>query len=347
MARSPRFWLASALIVLLCVASVMTSQRTASTMATAANRFLAALTPEQRAQAAFPFDARNRTQWDFTPDARGFTRQGLTIKAMTPPQRTLAHELLETGLSERGYLTATSIIELETLLRVLENNPVMRDPERYHVSIFGAPSDRAWAWRVEGHHLSVNFTIVNGSAVATSPSFFGANPALVRDGPRKGQRVLALLEDSARDLATSLDAAQRKAAVLGTRVPGDLLTDHDSAVSPLSPPGLAAAALTDAQRGLLTKLLDAYAGAMEADLAAERMRRIRAAGLEKVAFAWIGELEVGKRHYYRVQGPTFLIEYDNTQGNGNHIHSVWRDFNGDFGRDLLREHLQTAGHRAP
>jgi hypothetical protein len=343
MFRSPRLWLASSLVVLLVISSVTASPRTAAQMAAAANRFLASLSAEQRAEAAFPFATDQRQQWDFTPDARGFTRKGLTIKAMTAPQRKLAHDLLRTGLSERGYLTVTNIIELETILRVLENNPVMRDPERYHVSIFGTPSERgAWAWRVEGHHISLNFTLVNGSAVATSPSFFGANPALVREGPKKGQRVLALLEDSARALATSLTPAQREAGMLGAQPPNDLLTGHAAQVSPLKPAGIAASALTEAQRTLLVNVLDAYAGAMEPDLAAERMRRIRASGLDNVAFAWMGDIAVGRRHYYRVQGPTFLVEYDNTQGNGNHIHSVWRDFNGDFGRDLLREHLSAS-----
>jgi hypothetical protein len=345
MVRSPRLWLVPAFAVVLIVSSVTASQRTASSMADAATRFLAALTPQQRTDAAFPFESDQRIQWDFTPGARGFTRKGLTIKAMTEPQRKLAHDLLKTGLSARGYLTAANIIALENVLRVLENNPAMRDPERYHVSIFGSPSNRgAWAWRVEGHHLSVNFTIVNGSAVATSPSFFGANPALVREGPKKGERVLALLEDSARDLVKSLTAEQQRTAVLGPEPPNDILTGHASSISPFAPAGIQAAALTDAQRTRLMTLIDAYAGAMEEDLAAERLRRIRAAGLEKVAFVWIGGTDVGRKHYYRVQGPTFLIEYDSTQGNGNHIHSVWRDFNGDFGRDLLREHLATASH---
>jgi hypothetical protein len=223
--------------------------------------------------------------------------------------------------------------------------PLERDPEKYFFSIFGTPSATdTWGWRVEGHHISLHFTVVNGTLVASSPSFFGSNPAEVREGPKKGLRILGAEEDAARALLQSLDPAQRAKAILDATAPGDMVTMATVDIKPLSPSGLGADAMTAAQRDLLMKLLDVYIGKMAADIAEDRLARVRKAGVEKIGFAWAGETERGKKHYYRIQGPTFLVEYDNTQNDGNHIHSVWRDFNGDFGRDLLREHLKSVAH---
>ncbi|HEY6893274.1 MAG TPA: DUF3500 domain-containing protein, partial [Rhodanobacteraceae bacterium] len=200
-----------------------------------------------------------------------------------------------------------------------------------------------WGWRVEGHHISLHFTIVNGT-VAGSPTFFGSNPAEVREGPKKGLRILAAEEDAARALLQSLDAQQRTKAILDVTAPGDILTMASVDIKPLAPAGLTADAMTPSQRDLLMKLLDVYTGFMAPDIAADRTSRLTKAGVGKIAFAWAGPMERGQKHYYRVQGPTFLIEYDNTQNDANHIHSVWRDFDGDFGRDLLRDHLRTTPH---
>jgi hypothetical protein len=248
-------------------------------------------------------------------------------------------------------------MELESVLKALEaaeraaapqpprGQILERDPEKYFFSIFGTPSAKeTWGWRVEGHHVSLHFTVVNGTLVASSPTFFGSNPAEVREGPKKGLRILGAEEDAARALLQSLDPAQRTTAIVNATAPGDMVTMNTLDIKPLSPVGLAAAAMTAPQRELLMKLLEVYIGKMAADIAADRLARVRKAGVEQIAFAWAGETERGKKHYYRVQGPTFLIEYDNTQNDGNHIHSVWRDFNGDFGRDLLREHLRSIAH---
>jgi hypothetical protein len=313
-------------------------------MGTSAARFLAGLTPEQRQQATFEFSADERLNWHYIPRVR----KGLPIKTMTEPQRKLAHELLKSGLSQRGYMTATSIMDLETILGDLErgtNTTIVRDPEQYFFSVFGTPAARdAWGWRVEGHHISLNFTIVNGTLVATAPSFFGTNPAEVREGPKKGLRILGDREDAGRALLMALDAQQRTTAVIDAKAPGDMVTTNAVKIDPLSPVGLQASAMSASQRDLLMKLVDVYASAMPADVAADRLAKMKRAGLEKIAFAWAGEAERGKPHYYRIQGPTFLVEYDNTQNNANHIHSVWRDFDGDFGRDLLREHLKSMPH---
>jgi hypothetical protein len=356
---SPRAVMAAALAAVLVAASTKASERTATAMSSAAADFLQSLTPEQRQQASFPFDSGERLKWHFIP-IEMFPRNGLTLRTMSEPQRKLGLALLRTGLSQRGYMTATEIIALETILGDVEaaarasasadparsgRTPMVRDPELYYFSVFGTPSAKGtWGWRVEGHHLSLHFTTVKGSLIAGAPSFFGANPAEVRSGPRAGFRALGLEEDAARELLMALDPARRTKAVIAETAPNDIATMNSLPINPLSPGGIAAADMTADQRELLMKVVDVYAGYMTPDVATARMEKIRRAGVEKVAFAWAGEAERGKKHYYRVQGPTFLIEYDNTQDGGNHIHSVWRDFEGDFGRDLLREHLQAYAH---
>jgi hypothetical protein len=223
--------------------------------------------------------------------------------------------------------------------------PLARDPEKYFFSIFGTPSTHdTWGWRVEGHHVSLHFNVVNGSLVAAAPTFFGSNPAEVREGPKKGLRILGAEEDGARALLESLDASEREKAIFKTDAPGDIITMANVKIDPLAPEGIPMSALNANQRALLTKLIEVYTGYMAADIAADRVARLKKAGEDKIVFAWAGPMERGKKHYYRVQGPTFLIEYDNTQNDANHIHSVWRDFSGDFGQDLLREHVKSVAH---
>jgi hypothetical protein len=353
---SIRLSAALACAALLAIGSTIAADRSASTMATAATAFLGALTPEQKQQASFAFEGDERLHWHFIPTEM-FPRKGLLVRDMTPPQRKLAHDLLKAGLSQRGYMTATQIMDLENVLNAIEAaqraagssaeaaRALERNPQKYFFSVFGTPSPKnTWGWRVEGHHVSLHFSVVNGTLVASSPTFFGSNPAEVRDGPKKGLRILGAEEDAARALLDALDASQRTTAIIEAKAPGDMLTMANVDIKPLSPAGLGAEAMTPPQRELLMKLIDVYTGYMPADVAAERTAKLKKAGAEKIAFAWAGETERGKKHYYRVQGPTFLVEYDNTQNDGNHIHSVWRDFNGDFGRDLLREHLRSVAH---
>jgi hypothetical protein len=344
--HSPRIVLALLLVGACAIGSTIAAERSSSAMAAAATRFLAALTPEQRQQAGFAFEGDERLRWHFIP-TETFPRKGLLIRNMTQAQRTVAHELLKTGLSQRGYMTASAIMELETVLKALEapNGRLERDPEKYFFSVFGTPSPKnTWGWRVEGHHISLHFTVVNGAMVAGSPTFFGSNPAEVREGAKKGLRILGAEEDAARALLDALDASQRAKAVVDATAPGDMITMANVNITPLAPTGIGADALTAAQRDLLMKLIDVYTGKMAPDIAADRMERLKKAGIEKIGFAWAGATERGKKHYYRLQGPTFLVEYDNTQNDANHIHSVWRDFEGDFGRDLLRDHLRSVAH---
>ncbi len=312
-----------------------------SLMAEAANRLLASLTPEQRAKATFAFEEDERHNWHYVP----IERKGLPLREMTSAQKRLASALLAAGLSQQGYLKAETIMSLEDVLHTMEQGSgPERDPEKYFFSIFGQPSaGGTWGYRVEGHHLSQNYTVVGGR-VAGAPSFFGANPAEVREGPRKGLRTLAAEEDMGRAVIQSLDPEQRKIAVVDATAYKDILTaDSRKAALEGRPSGLAASAMNTRQFDLLLALLEEYAANMPEQIAQARQEQIRKAGKD-IHFAWAGGTGKGDPHYYRVQTASFLIEYDDTQNNANHIHSVWRDFNGDFGVDLLKEHYQASHH---
>lgn len=318
----------------------------ADSMAEAATALLSSLGADARTKATFAFDDANRFDFHFIPRAR----KGLPLKEMNADQRQKAHALVKTGLSMRGHTTLSTIIDLENVLHAIEPprtgpNAFVRDPELYYVSIFGTPSAKQpWGWRFEGHHASINFTVAGSRPVAWSPNFFGANPAVVRDGPKQGTRALRAEEDAGRALMVALDASQRTKATIAAEAPRDIVTMNSAEVTALAPPGIAFRELTAAQKRLFEALLDVYLGRVVDEVGKERFARIEKAGLDSLTFGWAGTLEVGGPHYYRVQGPTFLIEYDNTQNNANHIHSVWRDFNGDFGRDILREHYKTVAH---
>jgi len=310
----------------------------AGEMAEAAKNLLAALTPEQKAKAVFELKDGERFNWHFIPR----DRKGLPLKEMSTTQRHLAYGLLSSALSQRGFVKATTIMSLEEILKEIEQGSgPARDPERYFVTIFGAPDGTGtWGWRVEGHHLSLNFTVVAGKAVSVTPSFFGSNPGEVRNGTRKGLRVLAAEEDLARQLVKSLNADQKKAALVSETAPKEILTGADRKAKALEPMGLSGAKMNPEQSGLLWRIVQEYVYRCRPELADLDLKKIEQGGREKLHFAWAGSLEPREGHYYRVQGPTFLLEYDNTQNNANHVHAVWRDFENDFGEDLLRRHYQ-------
>lgn len=315
----------------------------ASQMADAANHLLQSLSDEQKQKASFEMKDEERLNWHFIPRAR----KGLPMKEMQPQQERLAQALLNTGLSQRGFVSAETIMSLEQILRDVEKGSgPTRDPENYFVSIFGTPGgDKTWGWRVEGHHLSLNFTVAGGAGISATPSFFGTNPGEVRDGPRAGLRVLDREEDQGRALVKMLDENQRKTAVISETAPGEIITSNVRKVDAgkLTPAGVSAADLNDAQRQALIRLVQTYAQRSRPEIARQDMQKIRQAGIEQLHFAWAGGTEPKQPHYYRVQGPTFVLEYDNTQNNANHVHTVWRDMTNDFGEDLLAKHYQEGG----
>jgi hypothetical protein len=315
-------------------------------MSGAASAFLASLTPDQRTKATFTFDSPDRFDFHFIPRAR----KGLPLKEMTEAQREKAHVLLKTGLSQRGYATAATIISLENVLRATEKprtgaNAIVRDPELYFVSIFGSPAGKEpWGWRWEGHHLSFNFAVVDGKAVSWAPSFFGSNPARHENADKKMVAPLLPEEEEGRALIKMFDEATRTRAIFEAKAPNDIATGANQKVDPLAPVGITMKEMSSSQKRQLEKIIDVYLGRVATDIGKARLEKLQKAGMDAITFGWAGSLEVGQGHYYRVQGPTFLIEYDNTQNNNNHIHSIWRDFEGDFGRDILREHYKTVAH---
>lgn len=312
----------------------------AAAMAEAAERFLAALDERQRTLAVIPFDDPRRLDWHNIPKP---DRKGVSLRDMTSPQQQLAHALVRAGLSDAGYETATTILALESNLKEGEKRLVgghLRDPQRYFVTIFGQPAAEGdWGWSIEGHHLSLNFTIRRGQVVCDTPSFWGACPATVKTfvqgGPPVGARPLAREEQLAFDLLGALDPTQRACAVIAAKAPDDYRAAGQPEPPHEAPAGLVAGDMTPAQRQLLRELLAAYASKFEAPLAEARLAAVEAAGLERVHFAWLGATEPSVGHAYRVQGPTFVLEFVNIQSDpaGNpasHIHSVWRTLPQDF-----------------
>lgn len=337
---------AIALVFTLTEAQSKSQEKATQNMAKSANGLLALLTPEQKAKALFDFTDAERTNWHFVPRD---DRKGVQLKEMDAKQKAAAMALLKTGLSQKGYTKATTIMAMENVLKAIEKGtgPV-RDTERYFVSFFGTPpfaASKPWGWRFEGHHFALNVTLVGGK-VAASPNFYGTNPAEIRvdDGGMKGTRALKDEEEAARALLTALTPEQQKIAIYDVAAPNDIVTGDKKKVAALEAKGIAYKDLTKEQKKRLDALIGVHTGNMASDLASARTERLNKAGKDAILFAWAGETGVGKRHYYRIQGPTFLVEYDNTQNNANHIHSVWRDFDGDFGEDLIAAHLASEKH---
>ncbi len=330
---SPRLCLA---LLFAVAAPFSRAHEVATEMVAAAQKFLGALSPEQRKQATYPLTDAERENWNFVP----LERKGLSFRHTSTQIEALGIALLRTGLSHTGVAKAQAVMQLELILKEQEKDVVgRRDPTNYLVTIFGEPGTaQSWGWRFEGHHLSFNFTIVDGKHVFFAPSFIGTNPAEVRSGPRKGERVLAAEEDLGLALINSLDETQKKKAIFAEKALTEIVTKNDKRVQPLSPTGLSATDMSPAQREKLIALVKHYLNRFRPDLAGDANARIRASGLEKISFAWAGGLDRTKQTYYRIQTPDFLIEFDNSQGNGNHIHTTVRDFKGDFGHDLLAAH---------
>lgn len=305
--------------------------------------FLATLTPEQRGKATFDFEADERLNWHFVPRER----KGIGYAGLTDAQKKAGQRLLQAGLSASGYHKAETIRALEYVLQEIENDKTgaNRNPDRYYFSIFGEPAQKGtWGLRYEGHHVSLNWTIVAGRVLSSSPQFLGANPARVpkrsgTNGPSEGTRVLGAEEDLGRALVRSLTPEQRKSGVGGASVPGDIFTGAKRRIEAFADEGITYKELSKEQRVLLVSLIEEYARVQPAVVAAKRLESVRAS-LDTIRFLWLGSLDAGQGHYYRVQGRTFVIEYDNTQNAAYHVHSVWRDFKGDFSFDPLAEHYR-------
>ena len=353
----------------LSIAVAYESTKTETLMASAAERLLESLNRMQRMGTIFKLDAQERTNWHYFPetgfaDEYGYVRNGITFKDMDPKQRHLAYGLLSSGLGRSGFHKAMNVMALEEIVRVIEDDHTgYRDAERFHFTVFGQPSLTGdWAWRVEGHHLSLHYLIKAGELVSASPTFFGANPHEVPQGPHKGMRALEREEDLARDLLMSLEPALRKQAIYDKQAPYDIITMADQRVKmERDPQGLAADKMSDLQYVKLTNLISEYANSMPPEIAARRMRIALDTPKEDLFFGWAGEtgrpepqpIKIGSKttenrhiagNYYRIQSPEFLIEYANTQNQSNHSHAVWREFEGDFGYDVMAAHFRKYNH---
>ncbi|MSU33946.1 MAG: DUF3500 domain-containing protein [Pedosphaera sp.] len=326
-------------MVLVVLTSLRLAAGSVEEMTVCAGNLLAALTPEQKTKAVFQWTDAERFNWHFIPKER----KGLTLKDMSSAQKHLAYGLMSTSLGARGFQKATTIMSLEQVLQDIEGpqRRFPRDPELYHFSIFGLPSTNGtWGWRVEGHHLSFNHTIIDGHLAAGTPSFLGANPAEIRSGPRAGLRVLGAEEDLARQLVLSLTDEQRKSAIVDTKAPDDILTVANRKALLQDDRGLEISKMISSQQLIVDKILAEYVGRLRGNLADPVLLRIGRQSGEKLVFAWAGGTKKGDKHYYRIKGSSFLLEYDNTQNDGNHVHAVWRDLNNDFGEDVLAAHLK-------
>jgi hypothetical protein len=304
---------------------------------------LAKLDDKQRMAATFTYDDPRRLAWHFIPLENEKEREGLQIRHMTAEQRKAAHDLLKTVLSEAGYGKVTKIMELENLLLELQKGKTgpLRDAERYYFAVFGTPTaEGKWGLSIEGHHLSLNFVIDKGNVTSSTPTALCANPAIVMNenvpSIKKGTRVLAKEETLAFDLLASLTPEQKKVAIIAEKAPAEIRAAGEPQPPQEAAAGLAADKLTGQQRSILQSLIEEYAKTVPEEVAKARLEAIEKDGLTKLHFAWAGAEKPGVGHYYRVQGPTMLIEFVNVQpdaaGNpANHIHSIWRDMRGDLG----------------
>ena len=305
---------------------------------TNAQSFISTLTPALKSKAQYPIDDAERFNWNFVPIAR----KGVTFYDFSDKQRDAAMSLLKSSLSEQGFQKTTGIIGLENILKVVEKRGAddhYRDAMNYHFWVFGMPDVKnPWAWRFEGHHISLNFTLLNGEIISSTPSFFGSNPGIVKDGEKKGLEVLKQETSLGFALVNSFSTAQLGTARFSETAPAEIISGNNRKAIPLTPAGIGYKDLNEEQKKLFLQLLDVYVKNYAFDFSSRLMAKIRKAGIENLFFAWAGSLKPGAGHYYRIQGPMLLIEYDNTQNEANHVHTTIRDLNDDFAEDILKEH---------
>ncbi|MFD1002328.1 DUF3500 domain-containing protein [Ohtaekwangia kribbensis] len=305
-----------------------------------ANDFLLTLSPALKSKVQYTWDNDERHNWHFVPK----DRNGISLHDLSEKQRAAAFALLKASLSSQGYQKATGILALEKILQQVEgrdDNDSYRDPLNYYFTIFGTPSaDKLWGWRLEGHHLSLNFSTAHGIIESSTPSFWGSNPAVVPSGNERGKKTLKDEMDLGFALINALNEQQLAKARFSETALHEIVSYNKQQAELLTPAGILYKDLTPEQQQLFMKLLNTYVKNYEFGFAEKLMEKIKKAGIDKLSFAWAGALKPGAGHYYRIQGPMLLIEYDNTQNNANHIHSVVRDLTNDFAGDILREHYQ-------
>ena len=307
------------------------------------NSLLNSLTPVQKEAVSFALDDPAKTRWHYLPHS-SFAREGVPLSEMSPEQEEKTYALLDAYLSESGYDQMQQIIDLENYLAIAENDPIKRDATKYYIALYGTPhQDSLWAWSFEGHHISLNFTI-SPDAINFAPAFWGANPGIVPDGPDKGKVVLKNDHNWGLELVNSLSPKQLAKTLVSSQTYGEILTSNQPAVEFIKDNGISFSQLNPYQKQLLKKIIYLHLERMEKPVIQKAEFLLDAENWNKITFSWAGKIKKLNAHYYRIQGQSFLIEYDNSQNNGNHIHSVWRTFEGDFGKDLIKEHYQRGRH---
>lgn len=319
---------------------VQVSRAQNNSLAAKANQFLSLLDDGQAEKARYTFEDDERYNWHFVPRERN----GISFNDLNEKQRQAGLALLKSSLSEQGYQKANNIMALENILREVESRPAddkYRDPLNYYITIFGDPDEKnVWGWRLEGHHISINFSSADGQIVSSTPTFWGSNPAIVRSGRHTGRQILKQETDLGFTLVNSLDNNQMKIAVVAPKAPSDIITGNQRKAELNEAKGLPYSDMSEQQKKLFMQLLNIYVKNYQLGFSKRLMGKIEKAGIENLNFAWAGSLQPGAAHYYRIQGPTLLIEYDNTQNNANHVHTVVRDLTSDFAEDILREHYE-------
>ena len=315
-------------------------------MSASAIKFLQTLSPTQKAKTQFAFDNEERYNWHYVP----IDRKGIPLKELSAEQRKAGLNLLHSALSDTGFNKTIAIIQLEQVLREVENRPAnddYRNPEKYYFSIFGDPvSDSIWGWRFEGHHVAFNFSSKNNQLVSATPGFLGTNPAMVLSGPEKGKQILKDETELGFALLHSLDSKQIEKTIFHVKAPAEILTGDSRKAMINDPKGILYNELNNMQQKLFVQLLSIYIHRYTRLFAMGMMQEIESAGLNNLRFSWAGDQQpgIGHPHYYRIQGPTIIIEYDNTQNNANHVHTVIRDLKNDFGGDELLKHYNKNKH---
>lgn len=308
-------------------------------MAAAANRWLESLSAEQRAKATYHYLDGERQFWYYPP----LNRHGLPLRDMNQEQRDLAYALMQATLDDTAYQRAAAIIRHELILGPLEVEEGAdgwdRNPLLYYWTVFGEPGGQEpWGWRVEGHHVSLHFSVWGDEVTAVTPFFLGANPAEVPKGPQQGLRILGHREDLAIELMSTLDSGQRAKAIIHDKAPWDILTYNSSKAAVHDNEGLAGYEMNGAQQELLLALITEYVSQVRTEVAKEKLEVIRREGVDNFRLVWAGATDRSRDHYYRIHGGNFIVEFDNIQNGANHIHSVWRDVENDFAQDVLRDH---------
>ncbi|MGA0373378.1 MAG: DUF3500 domain-containing protein [Flavobacteriaceae bacterium] len=308
-----------------------------------ATELLSTLSVYQKKIVLFAIDAPAKTRWHYLPHD-SFNREGLPLSEMNPDQIDKTFALLETFLSESGYDQMQQIIDLENYLAVVENNPAKRDPTKYYIAFYGNPQkDSLWSWSFEGHHISLNFTITPKS-ISFAPAFWGSNPGIIPVGIDKGKIVLKNDHNLGLELVNSLSPDQKTITLISSKTYGEILTSNQADVHFIQNNGISYSKLKYPQQQLLRNIVYHHLDRMEKPVSEKARQLLKNENWEEITFSWAGKTKKLKAHYYRIQGQNFLIEYDNSQNNGNHIHAVWREFEGDFGKDLIREHYLEGGH---